>query len=42
MALMLVILMTALHACPQLVQLVHLVMDVEVHVDAEMSQNVTL
>ena len=27
---------------PQLVQLVHLVMDVEVYVGAEMSQNVTL
>ena len=39
---MLVTLMTALHACPpQRVQLVHLVMDVEVYVGAEMSQSVT-
>ena len=39
---LLVTFMTALLVLdPQLVQLVHLVMDVEVYVDAEMSQNVT-
>ena len=39
---LLVTLMTALLVLdPQLVQLVHLVMDVEVCVGAEMSQNVT-